>query len=167
MIDRTRTIHLGRAGGSLRAIMLRLGIGERHERPSRPEGWFVSPAEKVLLDAERARLKAERHRDREHDAEYRKQSKLRADAARRAHARRNHRAQLVAEWREECAHPAPGREEPKACWLYLLAARGMALDTPMPREVPPRRVVLRAEDYMTRGDGEAVLVRPGTARRPE
>jgi hypothetical protein len=67
---------------------------------------------------------------------------------------------MVEAWRQECAEPAPGREDPRDCWRYVCRSYDMPL-LPMPRETPPARIVRHAEDYARSGEVAGFAVRVG------
>lgn len=140
-----RTIGLGRRSPALGPICAALGIGEYRRavknRPGglRPQaGWFLSQGELDLLLAELKRRKTaarERYRARKREQEQ-------ANKVARAERPRHERA--IEAWRVECANPAPGRESPEACWVFICAAYGLPANSQMPRE-EPQHPMTRAE----------------------
>ena len=57
------------------------------------------------------------------------------------------RERMLDSWRQECAHPAPGRESPADCWRYVCLSYDMPV-LPMPGETPQEREVVHADAFM-------------------
>lgn len=142
-----RTIGLGHQIETVR-VAKQMGFGERREKNRRlpgfmqgESGWFVSPSELELIEAEQARRAAVKREDR---LERRRAQRKRDKAARPKP--RSPRKRAVETWRLECADPLSERT-PEQAWAYAWCS-ALNLDPedkgtvipPMPSETPQARL---------------------------